>query len=64
LFDSLVSLREAAAGGEAPHLGLGLYVVRLIAERHGGSASARNLDDASGVVFTLHLRGMPRPRLG
>jgi len=68
LFDSLVSLRPggaqkstAAAGrADAPHLGLGLYVVRLIAEAHRGNASARNLADASGVEFRLHLRGMPR----
>jgi two-component system sensor histidine kinase ChvG len=64
LFDSLVSLRDKATPGEAPHLGLGLYVVRLIAERHGGIASARNLDDGSGVAFTLRLCGMPRQRLG
>ncbi len=64
LFDSLVSLRERATPGDAPHLGLGLYVVRLVAERHGGMAAARNLDNGSGVAFTLQLRGMPRPRLG
>ncbi|WEN16015.1 histidine kinase dimerization/phospho-acceptor domain-containing protein [Rhodanobacter sp. AS-Z3] len=63
LFDSLVSLRDKATPGDAPHLGLGLYVVRLVAERHGGVASARNLDDGSGVAFSLSLRGMPRPRL-
>ena len=63
LFDSLVSLRDKATPGDAPHLGLGLYVVRLVAERHGGSASARNLDDGSGVAFSLRLRGMPRQRL-
>ncbi len=64
LFDSLVSLREKATPGDAPHLGLGLYVVRLVAERHDGVAAARNLDNGSGVAFTLLLRGMPRPRLG
>jgi len=64
LFDSLVSLRDKATPGSAPHLGLGLYVVRLVAERHGGIASACNLDDGSGVAFTLRLRGMPRQRLG
>lgn len=64
LFDSLVSLRDKATPGEAPHLGLGLYVVRLVAERHGGMAAARNLEDGSGVAFVLQLRGMPRPRLG
>ncbi|WP_266170629.1 ATP-binding protein [Dyella subtropica] len=63
LFDSLVSLRDKATPGDAPHLGLGLYVVRLVAERHHGVASARNLDDASGVAFTLRLHGMPRQRL-
>jgi len=66
LFDSLVSLRPstgaapAQKAAEAPHLGLGLYVVRLIAEAHRGSASARNLEDGSGVEFCLRLRGMPR----
>ncbi|WP_329741280.1 ATP-binding protein [Dyella sp. A6] len=64
LFDSLVSLRDKATPGDAPHLGLGLYVVRLVAERHRGTASARNLDDGSGVAFSLSLQGMPRPRLG
>jgi len=60
LFDSLVSLREGASRGEAPHLGLGLYVVRLVAERHGGSAAAHNLASGDGAEFTLRLRGMPR----
>jgi two-component system, OmpR family, sensor histidine kinase ChvG len=63
LFDSLVSLRDKATPGDAPHLGLGLYVVRLVAERHGGVASARNLEDGSGVAFSLRLHGMPRQRL-
>jgi len=68
LFDSLVSLRPSGAQkatapagrADAPHLGLGLHVVRLIAEAHRGSADASNLDDGSGVEFRLHLRGMPR----
>jgi signal transduction histidine kinase len=65
LFDSLVSLRERSArgAGETPHLGLGLHVVRLVAELHNGRASARNLDDGSGVEFSLRLSGMPRRRL-
>ena len=64
LFDSLVSLRDKATPGDAPHLGLGLYVVRLVAERHAGWRRARNLEDGSGVAFTLRLQGMPRQRLG
>jgi two-component system, OmpR family, sensor histidine kinase ChvG len=54
LFESMVSVREAAADG-APHLGLGLYVVRLIAEFHGGSAAARNRPDGKGVVVSVSL---------
>ncbi|MEO5622754.1 MAG: ATP-binding protein [Dokdonella sp.] len=65
LFDSLVSLRERSTrSGETPHLGLGLYVVRLVAELHRGSASAANLADASGVEFVLMLEGMPRRGVG
>jgi signal transduction histidine kinase len=51
LFDSLVSMRE---GGEAGrHLGLGLHIVRLVAEAHGGRALARNLPGDAGVEFRL-----------
>ncbi|MEO8672249.1 MAG: ATP-binding protein [Tahibacter sp.] len=64
LFDSLVSVRGAAARDETPHLGLGLTIVRLVTELHGGVATARNLDDGTGVEFRLLLRGMPRQRLG
>lgn len=53
LFDSLVSGRSS---GEASHLGLGLFIVRLVAEHHGGRAMARNLPD--GVEFTIEL---PQP---
>jgi dedicated sortase system histidine kinase len=58
LFDSLVSVRGAGAKAGAPHLGLGLYVVRLVAELHQGRASGRN--DEDGVVFEMSLRGMRR----
>lgn len=64
LFDSLVSVRgQAATSGASPHLGVGLYVARLVAELHRGRASARNLADANGVEFTVALAGMPRRRL-
>jgi len=64
LFDSLVSVRAGAprAGG-APHLGLGLYVVRLVAELHRGRAAAANRAANDGVEFILTLAGMPRRRL-
>lgn len=47
LFDSMVSVRE---GGTDEHLGLGLYVAKLIAEGHGGTLTATNTND--GVRFT------------
>ena len=57
LFDSLVSHRDAT--DERPHLGLGLYIVRLVADHHGGRVAARNLPADDGVVFELTL---PRVR--
>jgi dedicated sortase system histidine kinase len=51
LFDSLVSIREKRDG--RPHLGLGLYVVALIAKFHGGRVEADDLPDGSGVVFRV-----------
>jgi signal transduction histidine kinase len=52
LFDSMVSVREGRAQG-ATHLGLGLYLVRLVAEFHGGSAFARDIDGGVEIGFTL-----------
>jgi two-component system sensor histidine kinase ChvG len=53
LFESLFEQREG--GDDRPHFGLGLYIVRLVAEFHGGTAVAANRDDGSGVVFTIML---------
>jgi dedicated sortase system histidine kinase len=53
LFESLFEQREG--GDDKPHFGLGLYIVRLVAEFHGGTAIAANRDDGSGVVFTITL---------
>ena len=50
LFDSMVSLR---GGSGSRHLGLGLYVARLIAEGHGGRIEADNVE--GGVQFTVTL---------
>ncbi len=49
LFDSMVSMR----GGDDRHLGLGLYIARLIAEGHGGRIDAGNID--GGVRFSVWL---------
>ena len=54
LFSAMVSSRGDSIknGG---HLGLGLYIVRLIAEFHHGTATAHNLSDGSGVRFEVLL---------
>ncbi len=54
LFDSMVSLRKRSGDAE-PHLGLGLYLVRLISAFHGGSVGAENLPSEQGVQFSLQL---------
>ncbi|MBL6707961.1 MAG: hypothetical protein ISP99_01405 [Pseudomonadales bacterium] len=52
IFDSMVSHRGP---DNRLHFGLGLHVVRIIAEHHGGTVSAVNLADASGVAFVVRL---------
>ena len=54
LFDSMVSVRHSKDKLE-PHLGLGLYIARLIAEFHQGELQAENLETGDGVVFTVKL---------
>jgi two-component system, OmpR family, sensor histidine kinase ChvG len=53
LFESLFEQRPG--GDDKPHFGLGLYIVRLVAEFHGGTAVAANREDGSGVVFSIML---------
>jgi signal transduction histidine kinase len=50
LFHSMVSVRSGETG---KHLGLGLYIARLIAEGHDGSIEATNTDN--GVMFQVRL---------
>jgi signal transduction histidine kinase len=50
MFDSMVSMR---AGESSRHLGIGLYIAKLIAEGHGGRIAADNVD--GGVVFEVRL---------
>ncbi|MDP6151369.1 MAG: HAMP domain-containing sensor histidine kinase, partial [Gammaproteobacteria bacterium] len=51
LFESMVSVRDDS--GKQAHMGLGLTIVRLIAEYHEGTSLAANRDDGSGVRFTV-----------
>ena len=51
LFDSMVSVRGDKPHGA--HLGLGLFIVKLVAQAHRGTASARNLTAQGGVRFEV-----------
>jgi len=52
LFDSMVSVREHRASAST-HLGLGLYLVRLVGEFHGGHAFVRDVAGGVEAGFTL-----------
>jgi K+-sensing histidine kinase KdpD len=54
LFESMVSIRPHQQARE-PHLGIGLYIVRLIVEFHDGTVDAANRADGGGVVFGVVL---------
>ncbi len=59
LFESMVSVRGERRGeakSVEPHLGLGLYIARLIAEFHGGEVHARNLPSGEGVAVSATFR--------
>jgi len=57
LFNSMVSVRNKKGKEAEPHLGLGLYIARMIAEYHGGRIRAENLAGKDGVCFTLIFPG-------
>ncbi len=54
IFDSMVSVRDSNPDNRL-HFGMGLYVVRVIAEYHGGSVSATNLLNDQGVTVRVTL---------
>ncbi|MFU8764315.1 MAG: ATP-binding protein [Haliea sp.] len=54
LFEALVSLRRRS-DNDSVHLGLGLYIVKLVADYHHGSVQADNREDGKGAEFTLIL---------
>lgn len=57
LFDPMYSERPETSEGNL-HLGLGLYIVRMIAEAHGGRAVAMNI--APHVVIGMSLPLLPK----
>ena len=55
LFESMVSLRPLDAPRDGAHLGLGLYIVRIVAEYHAGTVRADTLAEGAGVRFEVEL---------
>jgi signal transduction histidine kinase len=53
LFQAMVSGRAGERAGSS-HLGLGLYVARLIAEFHGGGIEAGDLPEG-GVIMSVRM---------
>ena len=58
LFSSMVSSRREGTD-HGSHLGLGLFIVRLIAEFHDGTVTAQNMADGSGVRFEVSMSTSP-----
>jgi dedicated sortase system histidine kinase len=54
IFESMVSVRAQKAQ-DKPHLGLGLYIARLISLFHKGKISAQNRVNEQGAVFGVEI---------
>ncbi|MCL1048868.1 proteobacterial dedicated sortase system histidine kinase [Shewanella abyssi] len=54
IFESMVSVRAQKAQ-DKPHLGLGLYIARLISLFHKGKISAQNRVNDQGAVFGVEI---------
>ncbi len=52
IFESMISIRPQETQDQ-PHLGLGLFIARLIAEYHQGTISAQNHYDPDGVTINV-----------
>lgn len=55
IFDGMMSIREVNADNQT-HLGLGLFIVKLIVDFHQGSVEAENLLDENGQAWGVQFR--------
>ncbi|MBR9727747.1 hypothetical protein ACFOD0_02630 [Shewanella intestini] len=62
IFESMVSIRSQSSGTK-PHVGLGLYIARLIYRFHDGDIKAENviIDNLSGVELCVSLPLTDKP---
>jgi len=54
IFDLFVSMRDETRQ-TSDNVGLGLYIVRIIAQAHDGYVTADDLENAEGAIFSVHL---------
>jgi len=54
IFEPMVSVRPDG-NNKVPHLGMGLHIVRMITEYHGGYLYADNLIEEEGVIVVIRL---------
>ncbi|MGH8628276.1 MAG: ATP-binding protein [Gammaproteobacteria bacterium] len=54
MFELFVSMRDSKHR-RTDNLGLGLYIVKLVAESHGGQVEVRDLEDKEGAIFSVTL---------
>lgn len=54
LFESMVSAR-LESNPDRPHLGVGLFIVRMVATHHDGSVKAEDRDEVEGSCFRVTL---------
>ncbi len=55
IFDGMMSIREVNADDQT-HLGLGLFIVKLITDFHKGNVEAYNLFNADGEAYGVEFR--------
>ena len=58
LFGSMVSSRRESSTASEPHLGLGLYIARLVTEFHGGRITADNIPGGVRIAINLPISGL------
>ncbi len=60
IFDALVSRRSEQVNNSTPHLGMGLHIVKIIADAHSASVSAHNNKDRAGVDISVRFFQEPQ----
>ena len=60
VFDSMISIRPGNPDNRL-HFGMGLHVVRVIAEHHGGYVSIANVKEPDGVKVSVNLPLASKP---